>query len=146
MRRTIHCGIWGEREGLPVHCSAELMMLTRRSLLTPPSCSSILRPGLAFITSDRRKSAPQAKLALCSALTCSSRFTKALTRRSTMSAFRDLYSRLRNMLCLQDDDSLGSSSFLHRRRRKDNILIHYLTLSVLLRSFNFHDFFTSVLR
>lgn len=62
----------------------------RTSLLTPPSCRSSFRPGLAFITSETRKSAPQAKLALCSALTCSSRFTKALTRRSTMSAFRDL--------------------------------------------------------
>lgn len=96
--------------------SHRLKQAEHGDLLTPSCCSRSFRPGLPFITSDSRKRAPQAKLAFCSALTCSSRFTKALTRRSTMSAFRDLYSRLRNMLCLEDDDRPGSSNFLQTGR------------------------------
>lgn len=80
--------------------------------LTPSSCSSNLRPGLSFITSDTRNSAPHIKAGVCSQLTWSNLFTNAFTRLSTISAFRDLYKRLRNILFFDDDNNPGSSNFL----------------------------------
>lgn len=98
-----------KRNSLSKHYTVDCEGVCR---LTPSSCSSNLRPGLSFITSDTRNSAPHIKAGVCSQLTWSNLFTKAFTRLVTISAFTDLYKRLRNILFLEHDNNPGSSNFL----------------------------------